>query len=87
MSDKSPDALWLMLGEIRGDLKWLVEERRATSRRMDDIEAGIEMKIDQHDERLSVLENFKVRIGVFVTIIGILVPAIVTATFKYFGLL
>jgi hypothetical protein len=88
MSDNNnPDALWLMLGEIRGDLKWLVEDRRSTSRRMDDIEAGIETKIDEHDGRLQKLENFKLRIGVFATAVGIVVPTAITIITKKLGLL
>lgn len=76
-----------MLGEIRGDLKWLVEERRSTSRRMDDIEEGIEQKIDEHHERLTRLENFKVRIGVITTGLGVLVPTTITIIAKKLGLL
>ena len=88
MTDKNnPDALWLMLGEIRGDLKWLVEERRTTSRRMDDIEAGIEQKIDEHAERLGKLEHFKVRIGVLTAGLGVLVPTGITIVAKKMGLL
>lgn len=76
-----------MLGEIRGDLKWLVEERRTTTRRMDDIEAGIELKIDEHAERLNKLEHFKVRIGVLTAALGILVPTAITVIAKKIGLL
>ena len=79
------DGLWLMLGEIRGDLKWLVEDRRSWSRRMDDIETGIEQKIDEHAERLGRLETFKVRIGVLTAILGFLVPTLITVALKMLG--
>lgn len=86
-NDNKPDALWLMLGEIRGDLKWLVEDRRSTSRRMDDIEAGIETKIDEHDDRLRKLEKSNVRYGVIIGGMGLVVPVVITVVTKKLGLL
>jgi hypothetical protein len=86
-NDNTTNALWLMLGDMRGDLKWLVEERRTTARRLDDIEAGIEQKIDEHAERLNKLEQFKVSIGVLTTGLGILVPTVIAIIVKALGLL
>lgn len=87
MTQNNPDQLWLMLGEIRGDLKYLVEERRTANSRMDDIEAGIELQLDKHSERLSKLEAFKVRIGVLTAGLGVLVPTVITISAKKLGLL
>mgnify|MGYP000597384281 CR=1 FL=1 len=88
MSEKNnPDPLWLMLGEIRGDLKWLVDERRTTARRMDDIEAGIEQKIDEHALRLVALERFKIRIGLLTAALGVFVPTGITILAKKMGLI
>lgn len=88
MSDnKSLDGLHLMLGQIHSDVKWLVEERRSTTRRMDEIERGIELKVDEHDERLRRLEGFKIRIGVVTAILGTFVPIAITVAAKMAGLL
>jgi hypothetical protein len=90
MTDKNnPDALWLMLGEIRGDLRWLVEDRLKASRRMDDIEADFTEKLEEHDERLGKLENFKVRVGVIIAgataVIGLFAGAFADRVIKTFS--
>lgn len=82
-----PDQLWLMLGEIRGDLKWLVDERKTSNRRIDDIEAGIELQLDKHDDRITKLEGFATRIGVLTTALGVLVPTAITIVVSRLGLL
>ena len=89
MPPESPksDQLWLMLGEIRGDLKYLVEERRSTNRRLDEVETEVADKLQQHDERLRKLEAFKVRIGVVTGALGVLVPTAITVIANKLGLL
>lgn len=87
MSDQKPDALWLMLGEIRGDLKWLVEERRSASRRMDAIETEIKDSVAEHSKRLGKLEAFKIRIGVLTGALGVLVPSFASVILHKLGLI
>lgn len=82
-----PDQLWMMLGEIRGDLKYLVAERQQQNRRMDDIEAGIELQLDKHSVRISNLETWKIRVGVLTTALGVLVPTAITIVARKLGLL
>jgi len=82
-----PDQLWLMLGEMRGDLKYLVEERRSTNRRLDDVEAHVEGSIEKHNARLTKLEAFKIRVGVFTAALGVIVPTAITAIAHKMGLL
>lgn len=82
-----PDHLWLMLGEIRGDLKYLVEERRSTNRRLDDVEASVNEQIASQDKRIGKLEAFKIRVGVFTAALGVIVPTAVTVTARKLGLL
>lgn len=85
--NQQSDKLWLLLGEIKGDLKYLVEERRSTNRRLDEVEADMALKIKDQGERLTKLETFKVRIGVFVSAVSVLVPTAITIIARKFGLL
>lgn len=85
MSDKDP--LYLMLGEIRGDLKWLVQERQTSNSRMDRMEDDLSEKLAAQEKRVRGLEAFRVRIAAFVTALGVLVPTAITITAKKFGLL
>ncbi len=82
-----PDQLWLMLGEMRGDLKYLVEERRSTNRRLDDVEANVNDSIEKHNARIGKLEAFKIRVGVFTAALGVIVPTAITAIAHKMGLL
>ena len=76
-----------MLGEMRGDLKYLVEERRSTNRRLDEVEAEVKVKMGEQDARLSTLEAFKIRVGVFTGALAVVVPTIVTAIAHKLGFL
>lgn len=89
MSPESPqsDQLWLMLGEIRGDLKYLVEERRSTNRRLDEVETEVSSTLDKHNERIVKLEAFKIRIGVITGALGILVPTLISIAASKLGLM
>jgi len=82
-----PDQLWLMLGEMRGDLKYLVEERRSTNRRLDEVEATVNDHNAKQDARISKLEAFKIRVGVFTAALGVIVPTAITAIAHKMGLL
>lgn len=86
-TDPSGAALWLMLGEIRGDLKYLVEERRSAKTRMDEMEAAAAAKLDEHAARLTSLERFKLKIGMTTAALGVLVPTGVTVAARKLGLL
>lgn len=82
-----PDALWFMLGEIRGDLKFLVEERKSSNRRMDEMEASSAEQLGAHAKRLSALEAFRIKIGVLATALGVFVPTTITVLARKMGLL
>lgn len=84
---RTDDALWLMLGEIRSDLKWLVEERRTASRRMDEFEKLASAKFAGHDTRLRSLESYRVKVAAYTGILAVFVPSTVTALFKYLGVI
>lgn len=83
----TPDQLWLMLGEIRADLKHLLSAHSDVNRRLDDIENGAEMKLTEHDTRIKKLESFSIRIGVLTGALGVFVPTAITVAAKYLGLL
>lgn len=86
MTDKNnPDQLWLMLGEIRSDLKFLVAERSATNRRLDDMENDLAVYRKEQETRLARLEAFKVRIGVLTGGLGVLVPTALAVISKKLG--
>ena len=87
MTDNSKDPLWLMLGEIRGDLKWLVEERRNSNHRMDGIETDLSKKIDEQNSRIQKLEAWKLRVGVLTGALGVFVPTGITVLARKLGLL
>tara|TARA_R100001086_G_scaffold205900_2_gene121725 strand:- start:267 stop:497 length:231 start_codon:yes stop_codon:yes gene_type:complete len=76
-----------MLGEIRSDLKWLVEERRSAARRVDDLEEKLAEHLAEHGKRLTKLEGFKIRIATFTAALGVLVPTAITVAAKKLGLL
>jgi len=82
-----PDQLWLMLGEMRGDLKYLVEERRSTNRRLDDVELHMSAHNEKQDARIGKLEAFKIRVGVFTAALGVIVPTALTAIAHKMGIL
>lgn len=82
-----PDQLWLMLGEIRSDLKSLVAERSATNRRLDKLEEEIEGLFKEHHDRINKLEGWKIRIGVLTGALGVLVPTSITIAAKKLGLI
>ncbi|WP_422049740.1 hypothetical protein [Shimia sp.] len=89
MKPETPDysRIFLMLGEMSGDLKYLVEERRSTNRRLDEVEARMEKHVDELDDRVALLEAFKIRVGVLTGALGVLVPTGLTVLAHYFGLL
>ena len=79
--------LYMMLGEMRGDLKYLVEERRSTNRRLDEVENSLNQKIDEMDVRVGKLESFKIRIGAITGALGVIVPTSITVIAHKLGLL
>lgn len=89
MTQENPNQadLYLMLGEIRGDLKYLVQERQSTNRRLDEVEAAMHGKVRDHDKRLGALEAFKVKVGVLTGALGVLVPTGLTVLAHKLGLL
>lgn len=87
MSDNPQEALLFMLGEMRADLKYLVNERRVQSQRMDDIEEAQHLINADHGTRLSKLEHFKTRIGVVTAALGVVVPTGITVAAHKMGLL
>jgi hypothetical protein len=80
------ESLLFMLGEMRADLKYLVNERRKQSERMDEMEAAHLAAHQSHNERISKLEHFKTRIGVFTAGLGVAVPTGITALAHKMGL-
>lgn len=74
MSDNPQEHLLFLLGEMRADLKYLVNERRKTSDRMDALEAGQAAITAAHETRLTKLEHFRTKIGVVTIGLGTLVP-------------
>ena len=81
------DSLLFMLGEMRADLKYLVNERRKQSERMDDMEAAHMTTKQSVDVRLSKLEHFKTRIGVLTAGLGVMVPTGITVLVHKLGLI
>lgn len=85
MSDIPQDVL-LMLGEMRGDLKYLVNERRQHSERLTMLEETHTAMQAENDLRFRKLENFKTRIGVVTAALGFGAPFVVTAVLHKLGL-
>ncbi len=86
-NNNNSDQLWLMLGEIRADLKFLVAERNATKQRLDKLEEGLSGRFQEQEKRLGKLEAFKIRIGVITGILGVFVPTTITVIFRKLGLI
>lgn len=80
------ESILFMLGEMRADLKYLVNERRKQSERMDDLEASHVASNAIFEKRLSTLEHFKTKIGVVTTALGVGVPTALTAAAHKLGL-
>lgn len=87
MDNRPQESLVFMLGEMRADLKYLVNERRKTSERLDELEDAQAIVNMAHDARLSKLEHFKTRIGVITTILSVSVPSAITVFIHKAGLL
>lgn len=83
MSDQPDQNVLFMLGEMRADLKYLVNERGRQAERMDDLEASL----TAHEARTTKLEHFRTKIGVLATGLGIIVPTAITAAAHKLGLL
>ena len=81
------DSLLFMLGEMRADLKYLVNERRKTSERMDALETAHIASHQAHNIRITKLEHFKTRVGVFTAALGVTVPTAVTVVAHKMGLI
>ncbi len=77
----------LMLGEIRGDIKYLVQTVRATSERLDKIEESHGDRHGRLEARVRTLENFKITLGVFTTALAIAAPMLMTAVLKKLGII
>jgi hypothetical protein len=86
-TQNSDERLWLMLGEIRGDLKYLVEARGHTDKRLKDLESDTGQQLEGHEKRLRSLENFRLRIGTLTTALGVAVPTSITVIAHKLGLL
>lgn len=76
--------LWLMLGEIRGDVKFLVNERSKTSERLDGLEIVITEKAKRDDERFTKLEHFKTRFMAYAGLIALAIPTFITFIYHQF---
>lgn len=81
-----PEQIWLMLGEIRGDLKYLVQERSSTNQRLNEIEERVSHKMKDHDDRLDNLEHFRTRWGVLTAALGLVVPTVLAIIAHQLGL-
>jgi hypothetical protein len=86
INSEKEDQLWMLLGEMRSDLRFLVEERRSTNRRLDNLEARIDEKFMGFEARVGKLEAFKIRVGVFTAALGVLVPTLITVIAHKLGL-
>lgn len=86
-TQNQPDQLWLMLGEIRTDLKYLIDERRSTTRRLDEVEAELKGMLEKQNARITKLEAFKIRVGVLTGALGVLVPTAISVIAHKMGLL
>lgn len=83
----SENELYMMLGEMRADLKYLVSERQQTTKRLADMEESHAAHSDAVHERITKLEHFRTKIGVVTAALGIVVPTGITALFHKLGLL
>lgn len=71
----SAAAVLASLAEIKADVRWLVEERRSSNKRTDELE-----------DRITKLEHWRGRVLAVASVIGIAVPALVsTAINKLWG--
>lgn len=76
-----------MLGEMRADLKYLVDERKRSSQRLEKFEASQALVNKELTTKIGNLENFRARIGVLTTALGIAVPTGLTVAAHKLGLL
>ncbi|MFN7881756.1 MAG: hypothetical protein ACK5PF_01885 [bacterium] len=70
------EGLFLMLGEMRGDIKYLVSE---FSKQAD--------RITENEARLTRLETFRTQIGLVTVSLGLLVPTLITWVAHKIGLI
>ena len=76
--DHGSDGLFLMLGEMRGDLKYLVTEFVKQGQRLDSLEDQQSARIAANEARITRLETFRTQIGVVTVALGFAVPTGVT---------
>jgi hypothetical protein len=79
------DKLWLMLGEIRSDIKHLLQERSHTNQRLDEHVNHVATKLEDQENRVRKLENFRIKIAALATVLGVFVPLIISLIGKKLG--
>ena len=84
---RNTEGMYMMLGEMRADLKYLVAERSVHGARLDAIDQATDTRISQVNSRLTSLETFKTQIGMVTVALGIIVPTVITIAARKMGLL
>jgi hypothetical protein len=82
---RNTEGLYLMLGEMKADLRFLVTERSVQGARIDALEDHLMLAITKTAERVSKLETFRTQIGVLTVAAGISSPVIVTFIARKLG--
>lgn len=84
---RNTEGMYMMLGEMRADLKYLVAERSIHGARLDAIDQATDQRISQVNARLTALETFKTQIGMVTVGLGVLVPTALTIFARKLGFL
>lgn len=66
--------MYLLLGEIRGDVKYLRESREAANVRIDALENNMREQQEKLETRVSVLEGFRMKIAGITVALGTASP-------------
>ena len=84
-TDNSNERLWMLLGEIRTDIKHLVTERQNHGERLDVLEVNAAEARAALAERITRLEQFRAQALTYGSLIAAGVPIAITIALNFLG--
>lgn len=77
--------LYMLLGEMRTDIKYLVHERKQTNEKLAEVQTQHDAQAVETERRLKSLEGFRMKIGVLATALGVVSPFLANIILKKLG--
>lgn len=75
MKENTENGLYLMLGEIKGDIRSVLNRMESVSKTQANYKADTDKRLNNHSDRLSALEQFRWKLAG----VALAIPFVVTA--------